>query len=338
MPAPSPGGDHGARLDPDTAGLRQAVRTVVARHVAAGEPLTVACSGGADSLALAAAVAFEARRRGLLAGAVTVDHGLQAGSAIRAERIGEQLRGLGLDPVRVVTVRVQAAGRHSPGSGGPEGRARTARYDALTRDQAQRGGWVLLGHTLDDQAETVLLGLARGSGPRSLAGMQPARRPWLRPLLGVRRSTTRAACSAAGLTWWDDPHNDDPAYTRVRLRHEVLPLLEDVLHGGVAAALARTAALIREDCAALDELAAALAPEPAGVAEITVLAAERPALRRRALRRWLYDVGGLTSAHLAAVDALVIDWRGQGPFALPNGWQVARRDGRLHRERPGTTG
>ena len=338
MPAPAACADRGGRLDPAIAALRQAVRTTVVRHVAAGEPLTVACSGGADSLALAAAVAFEAPRLGLPAGAVTVDHGLQAGSAARAERVGGQLRGLGLDPVRVVTVRVPGAGQPPAGSGGPEGRARTARYDALTREQAERGGWVLLGHTLDDQAETVLLGLARGSGPRSLAGMRPARRPWLRPLLDVRRGSTRAACSAAGLTWWDDPHNDDPTYTRVRLRHEVLPLLEDVLHGGVAAALARTAALVREDCAALDELAAALAPEPTGVAEITVLADEHPALRRRALRRWLSDVGGLTFVHLVAVDALVGDWRGQGPVALPNGWQVARRDGRLHRERPGTTG
>ena len=115
---------------------------------------------------------------------------------------------------------------------------------------------MLLAHTLDDQAETVLLGLGRGSGPRSIAGMRPYDPPWCRPLLGVRRAVTHGACAELGLTPWHDPHNADPRFTRVRLRTEVLPLLEDVLGGGVAEALARTAAALREDAEVLDDLAA----------------------------------------------------------------------------------
>ena len=114
---------------------------------------------------------------------------------------------------------------------------------------------MLLAHTLDDQAETVLLGLGRGSGPRSIAGMRPCDPPWFRPLLAERRSVTHAVCAELGLPAWDDPHNHDRRFTRVRLRSEVLPLLEDVLDGGVAEALARTAAALREDTDALDGLA-----------------------------------------------------------------------------------
>ncbi|MCW2574390.1 MAG: tilS, partial [Modestobacter sp.] len=199
---------------------------------------------------------------------------------------------------------------------------------------AQHGGTVALGHTLDDQAETVLLGLARGSGPRSVAGMVEHRAPFWRPLLGVRRETTRAACGAQELPVWDDPWNTDPAYTRVRLRTEVLPLLEDVLGGGVAPALARTAALLREDLDALDALAAGelealLGPDgglPAGP-----LAELPPALRRRVLRSWLLRAGvpDLQAVHLAAVDALLTRWRGQGRADLPGGTGVVRASGRL---------
>ncbi|MCW2633818.1 MAG: tRNA(Ile)-lysidine synthetase, partial [Blastococcus sp.] len=236
---------------PAVAQLRSAVRPYL---TASGDPVLVACSGGADSVALAAAVAFEAPRAGVVAGAVTVDHGLQRGSADRAEQTASLLRGLGLDPVRVARV---AVGDH----GGPEGAARTARYRALAAVAGEQGACVALGHTLDDQAETVLLGLGRGSGPRSVAGMVEHRSTegvrWWRPLLAVRRTTTRAACVALELPVWDDPWNVDPAYTRVRLRAEVLPLLDDVLGGGVAPALARTAAQLREDLDALDDLARA---------------------------------------------------------------------------------
>lgn len=320
-------------LDPAVAEVRRAVRRALREHTGDGDPLTVACSGGADSLALAAAVAFEAGKAARPAGAVTVDHGLQDGSSERALVVAERLRGLGLEPVTVATV-VVAEER----AGGPEARARTVRYDALR----EVGGWVLLGHTMDDQAESVLLGLGRGSGPRSLAGMSTANPPWLRPLLGVRRVVTQAACAAEGLDVWDDPHNSDPAFTRVRLRHEVLPLLEKVLRGGVIPALARTADLLREDCAALDVIAAAEADRllGAGRPEVVALAALPTAVRRRVLRLWLTPAGPVGSVHLYAVDALVTDWHGQGETVLPGGWAASRASGRLHLQpaRGGTGG
>ncbi|MGY1659830.1 tRNA lysidine(34) synthetase TilS [Geodermatophilus sp. SYSU D00705] len=313
---------------PAVARIRSAVRPGLTASTA---PVLVAVSGGADSLALAAAVAFEAPRAGVPAGAVTVDHGLQPGSAARAEATAGLLRGLGLDPVSVVPVHVGA-------DGGPEGAARAARYAALAEVAARGGARVALGHTLDDQAETVLLGLGRGSGPRSVAGMVEHRGHWWRPLLGVRRETTRAACADQGLPVWEDPWNTDPAYTRVRLRTEVLPLLEEVLGGGVAPALARTAAMLREDLDALDDLAAAelsrlagAESPPADPVPARDLAALPPALRRRVLRGWLRGAGvpDLQAVHLAAVDALLTRWRGQGRVDLPGGAGVVRASGRL---------
>jgi tRNA(Ile)-lysidine synthase len=308
------------------------LRTAVRPGLRTGaRPVLVACSGGADSVALAAALAFEARDAGVPVGGVTVDHGLQAGSADRAERTAALLRDLGLDPVLVLRVSVGA-------DGGPEGAARSARYDALAAAAAEHGARIALGHTLDDQAETVLLGLGRGSGPRSVAGMVEDRPPYWRPLLAVRRGTTRRACADQGLPVWDDPWNDDPAYTRVRLRTEVLPLLEEVLGGGVAPALARTAALLREDLDALDDLAAGqlarLAAEGGGAdggLPAPELAQLPAALRRRVLRGWLRASGvpDLQAVHLGAVDALLTRWRGQGRVDLPGGAGVVRASGRL---------
>jgi tRNA(Ile)-lysidine synthase len=310
---------------PAVAQVRSAVRPALSTS---DRPVVVACSGGADSLALAAAVAFEAPRAGVQAGAVTVDHGLQPGSAARAEATAVLLRDLGLAPVSVLRVDV---GR----DGGPEGAARAARYEALAA-RAQ-GATVALGHTLDDQAETVLLGLGRGSGPRSVAGMVEHRATgggtWWRPLLGVRRQTARAACAALELPVWDDPWNTDPAYTRVRLRTEVLPLLDEVLGGGVAAALARTADLLREDLDLLDGLAGAQLERLAhdGGLPATEVAALPAALRRRVLRAWLRAaaVPGLQAVHLSAVDALLVRWRGQGRVDLPGGSGVVRASGTL---------
>nr|WP_246324401.1 tRNA lysidine(34) synthetase TilS [Petropleomorpha daqingensis] len=295
-------------------------------------PVLVACSGGVDSLALAAAVAFEAPRAGVPAGAVTVDHGLQAGSAERAEATADLLRKLGLAPVDVLTVAVGT-------DGGPEAAARTARLSVL--EAAAGEARIALGHTLDDQAETVLLGLGRGSGPRSIAGMVEERGVWWRPLLGVRRATTRLACADQGLPVWDDPWNADPAYTRVRLRAEALPLLEEILGGGVAPALARTAAQLREDLDALDGLAAAeharlVAPDGLDARGTADLPA---ALRRRVLRAWLRDSGvpDVQAVHLHAVDALLVGWHGQGRVDLPGGAGVVRASGRLVL-RPGGSG
>jgi tRNA(Ile)-lysidine synthase len=290
------------------------IRTAVRRFLDDVRPdaVTVAVSGGADSLALAACVA----RLVPGASAVVVDHQLQPGSAEVAARAARQCTEFGL-VARVETVTVD-------GAGGPEAAARKARYAALRPAE----GVVLLGHTLDDQAETVLLGLGRGSGPRSIAGMRAYDPPWGRPLLGVSRAVTRAACVEQGIEAWEDPHNDDPSFTRVRLRNEVLPLLENVLQGGVASSLARTAAQLREDCDALDSLAEAFAGDCCAVDDIDELPV---ALRRRVLRSWLIGEGvpELSDSHLRRVDALVSEWRGQGGVWLPGGFVVRRAHGRL---------
>jgi tRNA(Ile)-lysidine synthase len=315
----------GRGVDPAVAEIRRAVRAALAALPSPDRdaPLLVACSGGADSLALAAA-AIAVRGTGAVHAAV-VDHGLQEGSAGQAAATAELLTGMGA-AVSVHRVEVD-------GPGGTEAAARSARYAALRAARPHPDAPVLLGHTLDDQAETVLLGLGRGSGPRSLAGMRQWDAPWSRPLLGVRRAVTVAACSALGLPVWDDPHNADPRFTRVRLRHEVLPLLEDVLAGGVAAALARTAAQLREDSDHLDALATALLAEvrDGDALRIEGLAVAAPAVRRRVLRAWLLGsaVTTLTDAHLRAADVLAAQGPDRGGVALPGGLELVRERGRL---------
>ncbi len=318
---------------PAVAAVRLAVRRGLA-DLEAGDLVLVAASGGADSLALAAATSFEAKRLGVRAGAVTVDHGLQAGSASRAATLVEVLTGLGLEPVEVRTVEVGLRG-------GPEAAARSARYRAL-EDAADEHGAVavLLAHTRDDQAETVLLGLARGSGGRSLAGMAAGAGRYRRPLLGLDRVTVRAA--AEGLPVWDDPHNDDPTVARTRVRGDALPALEAALGPGVSAALARTAALLRADADALDGWAARAASDVTGTdgsLDVMALAALPVAVRSRVVRASVLAAGSpsgdLRAEHVEAVDALVTDWHGQGPLELPGGVTVRRAYGRLLMARSG---
>ena len=302
--------------------LGPATQAMVAaiERIHGGEDVLVACSGGADSLALAHGVRLAARRAGFAARAVVIDHGLQDGSAAHAEAVAAGLDEAGL-PAQVVTVRVDAGGS------GPEAAAREARYRALSG--VRRPGEVCyLGHTRDDQAETVLLGLARGSGLRSLAGMAPRRDGFARPLLDLPRATTRECCRELGLAWWDDPHNTERRFTRVRVREAVLPVLERELGPGVADALARTAALAREDADALDELAAAVeAPDELPCVVLEQLPA---ALRQRVLRRWLLSRGAteVNRGHTLAVAELVTGWRGQRWVEVP-GVRVVRRDGLL---------
>lgn len=321
---------------PAVAAVRHAVRQSLSR-LEPGDLALVACSGGADSLALAAALSFEAPKAGLKAGAITVDHGLQPGSRLQAERVGQAMTGLGLDPV--LSVAVSVAGRdHDGGYQGPEAAARAARYAALDEAAQTVGAAViLLGHTLDDQAETVLLGLARGSGARSLAGMAADSGRYLRPLLALRREQTRAACAALGLQRWDDPHNDDPAFTRVRVRR-LMPALEEALGPGVAEALARTARLLRADADALDALAAAEAERicadgfGAGL-DAAALAGLPRAVRLRILRTMAIaagcPAGALSERNVESLDQLVTDWHGQRWADLPGGVRCRRRYGRL---------
>ncbi|WP_433388347.1 tRNA lysidine(34) synthetase TilS [Micromonospora sp. KLBMP9576] len=323
-----------AALAPPVAAIRVAVRRALTDLTPSG-PVLVACSGGADSLALAASVAFVAPRLGRAAGLVTVDHGLQEGSAWRAAAVVTWAGEAGLSPAE--SVRVEVAGR----PGGPEAAAREARYRALAEVADRLGAAALLtGHTRDDQAETVLLALARGAGPRGLAGM-PARRdldgvPLLRPLLEVGREQTRAACALLGLRPWDDPHNADPSYARARVRADVLPALVRALGPGVLDNLARTARLVAADNAVLDEAAdAALADarHPDGGLAVRALAGLPPAVRGRVLHAWARELGApptaLSHRHVTALDTLVTGWRGQGAAHLPGGLRVLRRDGRL---------
>ena len=313
--------------DPATAAVRLAVRATLA-ECAASDLVLVACSGGADSLALAAAVAFEAPKQAVRAGAVVVDHGLVAGSAEVARRVTEQCGALGLAPLSLAAVEVRA------GSDGLEAAARDARYAALEEAAAQHGaGFVLLGHTLDDQAEQVLLGLTRGSGARSLAGMPRARDRFRRPLLAVSRDQTRSSCAAQGLTWWDDPMNDDPAFTRVRARRALADLERD-LGPGVAAALARSADQLREDADHLDQLAGrAVGALGEGPWAVTDLEGLPRAVRTRVWRRLTIAAGApagqVSTRHTEACDGLLTGWHGQGPVSLPGPLAATRAGGRV---------
>ncbi len=316
------------RPHPAVAAVRSAVRGALA-ECDAGDLVLVACSGGADSLALADAARFEGAKRGLRVGAVVVDHGLQEGSDEVAATVGARLRALGLDPVLVVATWSMVFG-----GGSVEAVAREARYRELDTAAGRLGArLVLLGHTLDDQAEQVLLGLARGSGARSLAGMPPTRGRHRRPLLGVTRDQTRAACTAEGLVPWDDPMNEDLAFARVRARRSLADLERD-LGPGLAAALARSAGQLREDADHLDALAdAATADLGAGPWKAAALAALPRPVRTRVWRRLLTSAGApasqVSSRHTDACDRLLTHWHGQGAVHAPGDLRVTRSDGRL---------
>lgn len=320
-------------LSPAIAEIRLAVRTALA-ELPEGSTVVVALSGGADSLALAAATAFEGPKLGLRVGSLTVDHGLQDDSDVVAAGATRSAIALGLG---ALVVRVEVGDE-----GGPEAAARDARYRVL-KDAATDAGAaaVLLGHTLDDQAETVLLGLARGSGAASLQGMAPVREDddglrWIRPLLGVRRETTRAFCAASGLDVWDDPHNAESRFARVRVRERVLPVLESELGPGIAEALARTAEQLREDAEAFDEMIHETIEDivehaEAGISvSVAALAANPAALRNRIIRLVVDSEFGvsLTRSQTLEVARLATDWSGQGPIDLP-ACSAARLGGRI---------
>jgi tRNA(Ile)-lysidine synthetase-like protein len=311
---------------PAIAALRVAIRAEIC-DLPTDSLVLVACSGGPDSLALAAGLSFVAPRLGLRGGAVTIDHAWYEGSADRAEEVARTCRDLGLAPIEV---RRAASARS-------EGAARAARRAALETAARELGSAaVLLGHTRDDQAETVLLRLARGSGARSLAGMPRRDGPYRRPLLSLPREITRQACKESGLLPWDDPANLDPAFARSRVRSVLLPALERELGPGVAAALARSAELLRADADALDALTPEIGqPQSDGslhfpVADLEVLPA---ALRTRALRAAAITTGcpptDLSAAHIAHLDGLITRWHGQGPLNLPGRVEALRADGRI---------
>jgi tRNA(Ile)-lysidine synthase len=313
-------------LGPATLAAVQAVDAALNRQ---DVQLVTACSGGADSLALAFATRYVASRRDLKYAAVIIDHGLQQGAADIAARVRDQLDRLGYHDVTITAVQVDRSA-----AAGLEAAAREARYRALDTEARARSATLMLGHTLDDQAETVLLGLARGSGSRSLAGMASRAGHFVRPFLGIRRATTEQVCAELGLNPWQDPHNADRRFTRVRVRETVLPTLEAELGPGVAEALARTAELVRDDNELLDRLATeASRIEGMGgtdTLDCAALQAQPPALRRRIIRLWLltHGLGDLSLRHISAVESLVIDWHGQKAIQIP-GATVTRTAGRL---------
>ena len=307
--------------------LRNAVRPFL-ENLTAGDCALVAVSGGADSLALAYALFKEAPDLAITLIAVTVDHQLQSGSADQAVKVQNELKAMGYQEVIIEKVSVKE-------KSGLEADARTARYAALEAVAHAYGATqIFLGHTRDDQAETVLLGLARGSGTRSLSGMAVVNGKYARPFLQLTREQTVKACQEAKLNPWNDPHNENAKFSRVRVRNSVLPVMESEIGPGIAAALARSAAILRDDADALDEMAQAVISR-VDLKDLDCAAlAELPrAIRSRILRAAIYAAGApsgsLSADHLSAVESLVTSWHGQGEVSLPGGVKVARISGRL---------
>ena len=306
-----------------------AIRNAVRPHLEkleAGDKFLVGVSGGADSLALAAALLKEAEPLALTAIAITVDHQLQENSSANAERVALQLKEMGYGKVLISKVVVST-------ESGIEAGARDARYKAIEKSVAEeKAVKVFLGHTHNDQAETVLLGLARGSGTRSLSGMAEDNGNYCRPLLAITRDETEKACQELGITFWSDPHNFDTEFTRVRVRREVIPFLESHLDPGISKALVRSAALFRDDADALDEWAAK-EWDRLKVLECDYLSGLPRAIRTRIIRLAAYEAGvsqgTLTAEQVGAVEALISAWRGQGAIALSGGVKVERISGRL---------
>ena len=314
-------------MSANTVAIRSAVRNALT-DCTAGDLILVAVSGGADSLALAYALSLEAPKLALRIEGVTVDHQLQSQSSVQAEKVVAALSKMGIQKTHVIKVDVDI-------TDGLEASARRARYAALDACAEKTGAaLILLGHTRDDQSESVLLGLARGSGARSLSAMAMRNGKYVRPLLAITREETLGTCAEAQLDPWDDPHNADKTFTRVRARHDVIPHLEKNLGPGISAALARTASLLRDDADALDQLAEEefAAHEPLSL-DINRLEKLPKAIRTRVLRMAIYAAGApsgsLSADHIVPIEAFITDWRGQGPSDLPGGVRVSRISGRL---------
>jgi len=304
------------------ADARRAVREQLeSLGLPAGSLVLVACSGGGDSIALAAATAFEAPRMGFTAGAVIVDHQLQEGSGEVASKAKQTCEELGLSPVIIEKVDVELTGN------GMEAAARDARYQAFEKVRiSQAADLVLLGHNLEDQAETVLLALSRGSGLSALAGMDsydPAR-AIARPLIGLSRSSLREACEDQGLSFWDDPHNQNPQFLRVRAR-KLLELMEQELGPGIAKSLSRTAAQVSEAEEVLTGLAAELVADAkdSGSASavsysVAKFSSEPSAVRTMALHMIAARAGAraISATQIEAIDALITNWHGQKSASL----------------------
>jgi tRNA(Ile)-lysidine synthase len=307
--------------------IRLAIRAELT-DLSAGDTVLVAVSGGADSSALAAGLLVEAKEKAIRPIAVIIDHALQPNSADVAMNTKAELAKAGYTNIEIKRIKVEI-------TDGMEASARRARYAALNEiAESTNAVAIFLGHTRDDQAETVLLGLARGSGTRSLSGMAERIDKYRRPLLSITRSQTEAACKEAGIKYWNDPHNQSMEYARVRVREKVLPLMESEIGPGIADALTRSAKILRDDADALDQWAEEVLDEIDPIElDIETLASLPRAIRSRVIRKAIYlagaPSGSLSAEHLEPVEALVTAWKGQGPVSLPGGVTVARISGRL---------
>jgi len=312
--------------------LRKAVRFWF-QKLEVNSKVCVGVSGGADSLALAIAAQLEAESFNLDLIAVVVDHGLQENSAEIAAITEKRLKTIGYSNIFIGKANVI-------NTDGIEASARRARYKVFQQALDTFGATTfLLGHTKNDQAEGVLLGLARGSGTKSLSGMQEITGPFIRPFLNIDRSATQAACDEFGIEFWRDPHNLNTEFTRVRVRENILPLIEREIGPGIIDALSRSAKILREDATALDEWAERIfsGVDPADI-DIALLGELPIAVRSRVLRLAIYaagaPMGSISAAHLEPIEAFVSDWRGQGHTSLPGGVKVCRISGRLSLSKP----
>ena len=307
--------------------IRLAVRREL-EDINPGDTVIVAASGGADSSALAAALLPECEAKSISVVPLIVDHGLQKNSADVAHEAKKELTKLGYEIIEIRKISVEI-------TDGVEASARRARYAALNEvANSHNAVAIFLGHTKDDQAETVLLGLARGSGTRSLSGMAQRIDNYRRPLLSITRAQTEAACEEAGIKFWRDPHNQSMEFTRVRVRENVLPMMEKEIGPGVTDALTRSARLLRDDADALDQWADEVFDELDPISlDIATLETLPRAIRSRVLRKAIYlagaPSGSLSADHIEPVESLVTAWKGQGAISLPGGVTVARISGRL---------
>ena len=302
--------------------LRSAVRAELEKF-SAGDLVLIGVSGGADSLALAYATELEAKKLAIRVAAIVIDHQLQSGSDEVAKKVCKQLEIANIE-CQVVKVNVEV-------TDGIEASARRARYEAFENIAKEMNAVaIFLGHTKDDQAETVLLGLARGSGARSLSGMAARNGIYVRPFLAISRTQTVTACKELGLEPWNDPHNDDLSFLRVRARKSVLPIMENELGPGIADALVRSAQLLRDDADALDNLANQFWAKDKSLA-VEALEKLPKAIRSRVLRLALIEKGALqvSAEQIGQVEALISNWKGQGEVSLPAGVKVSRISGRL---------
>lgn len=313
--------------------IRLAIRSEL-EDIAAGEKVLVAASGGADSSALAAALLLESKAKSINVIALIIDHGLQKNSADVTHETKKTLTKIGYENIEIRRVTVEI-------TDGLEASARRARYKALNEvADAHNAVAIFLGHTKDDQAETVLLGLARGSGSRSLSGMAPRVERYRRPLLSITRAQTEAACQESGIKFWQDPHNQSMEFTRVRVREVVLPTMEAEIGPGINDALTRSAKLLRDDADALDYLSDEVFAQldPLSL-DISKLESQPRAIRSRILRRAIYQAGApqgsLTAEHIEPIESLITAWKGQGAISLPGGVTVARISGRLSLSKSG---